>query len=510
MPHPAPEPIAPGVWRFQESCNVYVVQRQERAIAIDFGLGEWLEALPDLGVKHLDHVFLTHHHADQCRGLRKQASWPFAIHAPTGEDRFLDPENAKRRLSDDEYFMMGCPPSYSVLEGGVPGIRYDAVLGGAWCGDLFWGTERVRFLLTPGHGPNAASVIVDRDGKQIVFCGDAAYAGGTIWEPYHLEWDHYTGTGALAAWEGVNRLIGVGIDLLCPAHGPVKSDSPRTELKLLADRLLAFYRVKGAISPGEPDRYVEPLEILACGARRVLPSLYQFGANGYLLRSSGGEGLIVDPFLPDMPALEQLLHELGDVTPTAAVASHYHADHSDGIPYLRERYGTKGWLHPWVAKPLRDVRAARAPWEPPEPILADALWPERGTWSWNEYDFCVAPWPGQTWWHCVFMADVDGQQVAFGGDSFQPASRWYGSGGFCAYNRSRFREGYVPSAELILSWSPDIIADGHGTYYHFSPNKFHKIIEWAALAENAVAALCPTGKLEYDYYQWPIDGKDTP
>jgi glyoxylase-like metal-dependent hydrolase (beta-lactamase superfamily II) len=242
-------------------------------------------------------------------------------------------------------------------------------------------------LLTPGHGPNAASVIADRGGKQIVFCGDAIYAGGTLWEPYHLEWDHYTGTGALAAWEGIHRLLGAGVDLLCPAHGPLIEERPREMLQLLADRLLAFYRAKGAISPGESDRYVEPLEILPCGTRRVLPDVYQFGGNGYLLRSSAGEALIVDPFLGDMPALERLLPELEDVVPTAAVSSHYHADHSDGIPYLRERYGTRSWLHPWVAGPLQDVRATHAPWQPTESFVPDALWPEDGAWQWNEYGF---------------------------------------------------------------------------------------------------------------------------
>ena len=110
-----------------------------------------------------------------------------------------------------------------------------------------------------------------------------------------------------------------------------------------------------------------------------------------------------------MPSLERLLPELKDVVLTAAVSSHYHADHSDGIPYLRERYGTKSWLHPWVAGPLQDVWATHAPWQPTESFVPDALWPETGTWHWNEYEFRVAPWPGQTWWHCLFMTEVNGQ-----------------------------------------------------------------------------------------------------
>ena len=223
-----------------------------------------------------------------------------------------------------------------------------------------------------------------------------------------------------------------------------------------------------------------------------------------MLRSCTNEGLIVDPYSGDIEAMERLLVELREVKPTAAVSSHYHADHSDGIPYLQKRYNTRAWLHPWVAYPLQSVRSIRAPWQPIEPIVPDAIWPEEGTWEWNEYLFQVAPWPGQTWWHCTFMAEVDGQRVTFGGDSFQPASRWQGTGGFCAYNRSRFREGYIPSAELMLSWKPDIVACGHGTFYRYRATKFQKIIEWAKMAEKATTALCPAGDLETDYYHWSL------
>jgi glyoxylase-like metal-dependent hydrolase (beta-lactamase superfamily II) len=488
-----PEQLLPDLWRFEDTCNVYVVKRGQRAIAIDFGSGRWMAQLPALGISGLDHVFLTHHHADQCAGLQAQATWPFTIHAPAGEEKFLDPAQLARGSFEIQW--KGCPNSYAALPGGVPNARYDM----AGFTDLFWGDQRIRFVHTPGHGPNACSIILDHAGKQVVFCGDAAHAGATLWHPYHLEWDHWTGQGALAAWEGLVRLHGIGVDLLCPSHGPVVADKPRAILKELSDRVMAFYLAKGQISPGENDDYLTPTA-LACGAWRVLPSLYQFGTNGYLLRSSSGEGLVVDPQLPDMPALQALLDELGDVRVTACAVSHYHFDHCDGVPYLQSHYGAKAYLHPWVAEPLRDVSNMDVPWLPKGPILADELWPEDGTWRWHEYEFRVAPWPGQTRWHCVFMAKIDGQKVALGGDSFQPTSRWNGTGGFCAYNGSRFEEGFAASAQLLIDWKPDVVACGHATYYRFHASKFRKIIRWAKSAQRATAALCPSGELEQDYY----------
>ena len=82
---------------------------------------------------------------------------------------------------------------------------------------LFWGLERIRFMATPGHGQHACSVILDSGEQQIVFCGDAVYAGGKLWHVYNLEWDHWTGTGTLQAWRGIKQLNDIGLDVLCPA-----------------------------------------------------------------------------------------------------------------------------------------------------------------------------------------------------------------------------------------------------------------------------------------------------
>jgi glyoxylase-like metal-dependent hydrolase (beta-lactamase superfamily II) len=266
----------------------------------------------------------------------------------------------------------------------------------------------------------------------------------------------------------------------------------------LSERLLQFYRQKGQISPGEPDRNIKG-DKLACGAWRYLPNLYQFGTNGYLLVSEKGEALVVDPTSGDMKVLDALCKEL-NVIPTAMTVSHYHFDHCDAIPELREKYGAKAWLHPYIAEAWEDPEHTILPWLLKKRLHPYELWPENGEWKWNEYPFKIAPWPGQTWWHCVFMTDIDGEKVMFAGDSFQPSAIWNGTGGFCAYNNSRFLDGYVPSAQLALDWRPDIMAAGHANCYHFSPKKFLKIQRWARDTHDAVLALCPSGDLGQDYY----------
>ena len=493
--------LLPDLVKFESGCSVYVLRDGERAIAVDLGDGRWLAELPRLGIRHLDHVYLTHHHEDQCTAPADwravDAARDTVVHAPVGEEAFLDPDNARALCAPGAHLDTGCPASYSVPPDGIPGVRYDM----AGFTDHFWGSRRVRFLHTPGHSRAACSVLLDVDGRQVLCIGDAGYAGGRLWQPWHLEWDHWTGTGALAAWEGIERLRGVAADLVCPSHGPaVRGTRAAAALfSSLSERLLAFYAAKGSMTGPYRDAYVAPSRTEPSW-RRYSDSLFQFGMNGYLLCSRSGETLAIDPAASDLPHLETLLSATGLARPSWCAVTHYHGDHCDGVPSLR-RAGARLVLHPWVAEPLADVRAVRAPWLPREDLRPDETWPETGTWRWHEYTFRVAPFPGQTLWSCVFAARIDGRQVAFTGDTFQPASRWNGTGGFSAYNRSLFGGGFARSARLLLDWSPDWLAAGHGTVCRFEAARFRAVIRWSRKAERAVRDLCPSGTLA-DYYAW--------
>lgn len=488
--------VMPGLWCFRDTCNVYVFNFAGRGLAIDFGSGRWLKQLPAIGVTKLEHVFLTHHHADQCCGLLKRGQWPFVIHAPAGEDQYLAPAKLREYYRQSARRKYIYPfPSRPGLTRGIPGITYDIRPNT----ELTLFGHCFRFVLAPGHGLNACTIIVEHAGKQVAFCGDAAYAGGKIWEPYRLEWDHWTGTGALAAWEGVTRLANIGLDLLCPSHGPAISARPRRVLDRLAARLLDFYRAKGSICAGEKDHFVIGTPTRS-GATRILPHLYGIH-NTYLLVSDAGKGLVVDPTIAELPRLEALLKELGGVRLETAIVSHCHVDHCDGIPRLQRKYGVKALVHPRVAERISAEKNSMVPFVTRMPIHPDRLLPATGKWQWHEYLFEVAPWPGQTWWHAVYMTEIDEKKILFGGDSFQAASRWNGTGGFCAYNNSRFREGFIRSAELVLKWRPDILANGHGCVFYFTRSRFNRIIRWAGFAEKALRAITPSGNLARHYYQ---------
>jgi len=496
---PACRKLMDDLFWFEDSCSVFVLKRGDKGLAIDFGTGAWLEQLPKLGIKKLDRVLLTHHHADQCVGLQGMPRRGFAVHAPWGDEPLLTPAGVRRFWKGGA----GNPPPL-VLDKGIRGVKFSILPRS----DMHWGPVRIRFLLTPGHGQNAYSAVVNWGGKQIVFCGDAVHDGATIHRPYSLEWYHVRGDATLEAYKGVRRLSEIGIDLLCPSHGPMIDRRPVSVLRQLARKLLRWWELQGSNCVGHRDDYW-PATPFCKDAAKLLPHLYYlhtFPFNTAVLMSDAGEALVVDPELIGMEAFRRLHKKLGKPPVTAAITSHCHMDHNDAMPLLQKRYGTRACLHPWIAEVVADTMKYDLPGRngPAVDIQADELLPEDGTWQWNEYTFRVAPFPGQTWWHAAYMTAIDGVQVLFGGDSFQPVCQSGGNGGACSYFGSRYREGFIPSAQLVLDWVPDLLVNGHGAFFKFQPVQFRKIQKWALATEQAVRDLCPSGDLDTDYHIHPL------
>ncbi|MDA0747432.1 MAG: MBL fold metallo-hydrolase [bacterium] len=497
--------LLPDLYLYKDTCNVYLLKSGDEAVVFDFGSGTWMESLPEIGVQSIRHVFLTHPHRDQCAGLATRTEWPFDVHASTQDLRFYRPDTLAGFWKT--YQSAGCPANYAAPRLPLPFVKGNV----ADAQEISWANTRICAIPTPGHTRGALTYIVAWNGKSLAFCGDAIHHGGTIHQPYHLEWDHWTGEGALAAWHGLERLGYCRIDRLCPSHGPVVQTSTIACIRRAQKHLMAFIRAKGSVCPGEIDRWVST-EPLVCGAQRVLPNLYHFGANSFLLVGDNAEGLVIDPTLSDIESIGALIKETGVQKLTAATATHYHRDHSDGLNWLRDHYGTAIWLHPWVAEPIKDRNQIDVPWLPSESIQSDRTLPETGVFRWNQYRFNIRPFPGQTWWHCAFDTTIAGVHVLFSGDNFQPPSRWNGTGGFCAYNGARFTEGFARSAQTALDIAPDLIANGHGCIYRFHAGHYLRILRWSAQSENAVRNLCPADSSDYDCrtYSWSPFLTETP
>src|SRR5919206_2374677 len=98
------EAVAPGVLCFRDTCNVYVLRSEREAVLVDFGDGDVLDHLDELGVERVTDVLLTHHHRDQLGGLRRAAEGGIRIWAPPGEVELVaavDRRWQRRQIAND-------------------------------------------------------------------------------------------------------------------------------------------------------------------------------------------------------------------------------------------------------------------------------------------------------------------------------------------------------------------------------------------------------------------------
>ncbi len=380
------QPVGYGILQFADGVNSYLVPSGPgRAIVIDPGRGAWWTKLAEIGIESVEAIIVTHLHRDTICGLYRQG--PLAeqyrgeIWVPAADASFT--REGELEAFWQKYQSSGCPANYLAprrsLSQSVRTIGADS--------EARFGEVRLSAVATPGHSRGALSYLIRRDQRQVAFCGDAAHAGGTLCELYHLEWDHWTPEGALQAWYGLERLRGNRIDRLFPGHGPVVKRQPRQMLSRLQQKLLRFVSAKTAIAENEPSRWLDT-ESIAAGVNRITPNLYAFGGNGYLLASEDGHALIFDPQHADIPALERLLEQTC-LAPEIVTASHYHIDHVDGLGDVTQRFSAASWLHPWVAEPLQDRDRYDVPWLPKDSIVPDRLLPEEGRFRWREYDIGV-------------------------------------------------------------------------------------------------------------------------
>ncbi|GAC1438258.1 MAG: MBL fold metallo-hydrolase [Chloroflexota bacterium] len=206
-------------------CHVY---------ALDCGAGEW--ALIDTGAgrdvesilavlrgdgidpDRVSTIVLTHQHADHAGGaaglraaLGEQPVVLASAHAAglvrRGDEEALSlPAARAAGIYPPDYSFRACPVEGS-LAAGTP---------------LRVGATTLRVLDTPGHCRGHVSLLVERDGRSILFGGDAVFAGGQILLqniPDCSIWDYS---------RSIESLAGLDVDVLLPGHlAPVLSQGGR-------------------------------------------------------------------------------------------------------------------------------------------------------------------------------------------------------------------------------------------------------------------------------------------
>src|SRR5215207_5322492 len=215
---------------FRDTCNVYVLCSGNEALLVDFGSGDVLDHLADLGVDRVTDVLMTHHHRDQGQGLARATQAGIHIWVPhTEQDLFhsVDSHWQVREIYDnynvrqDRFSLLEPVPVAGTLQ------DYETRL---------FGKYSITVIPTPGHTTGSISLLVELNGQRILFGGDLIYAPGKVISLSATQWTYNGAEGVAAGVASLLDLQDRQIDLLLPAHGaPI--DDPQSAISLLVERL---------------------------------------------------------------------------------------------------------------------------------------------------------------------------------------------------------------------------------------------------------------------------------
>ena len=461
LPHV--QAVAPGIHRFSDTCNVYVLVSGADAVLVDVGSGDVLDELGALGVERVTDVVVTHHHRDGVQGLARVAAAGAQIWVPPVERHLI--EDASRhwqeRALENDYDLR--QDLFSLLDS-VP-VAGDA----AEYRTRPYGAFELYALPTPGHTAGSLTYLLEHEGRRLAFCGDLVYGDGRLWSLAATQWSYSGAEGLAATHVSCAVLAARGPDLLLPAHGPVVED-PAGSLAAVRERVGELFRLRLEQPWDLDDMVAQPWAPITPHFLRNRASF----ANSYALVSESGAALVID-FGYDVttglvPAtrrearrallwpLDALRRDHGVERIEAAIPTHYHDDHVAGLELLRDVEGAEVWAPENVAPILLEPGRYDLPCLWFEPIWVDRVLTLGEPLRWHEYELKLHPLPGHTLYAVAIEVEVDGKRILATGDQQ--------SGGERPILNYQYRNGFriddfAASAELYRSVRPDVIVSGH-------------------------------------------------
>jgi hydroxyacylglutathione hydrolase len=193
--------------------NVYLLSGSEELALVDAGAGlgeeRILENVRSLGYEpgQIQHIFLTHAHADHAGGAASLA-------AKLGARVYLSElEREALENADEEALglLIARRNGYYPEDYRLRACKVDVALRGderLRCGDL-----ELVVIPTPGHSVGSVCFLVDTEEGVALFAGDTVFEGGRI------SLIVAPGSDLLAMQESVASLRGLDVTSLLPGHG---------------------------------------------------------------------------------------------------------------------------------------------------------------------------------------------------------------------------------------------------------------------------------------------------
>ncbi len=476
--------LSEHLYRFRDSCNVYLLADGDRGLLIDAGSGAVLDHLNDAGVKQVEWVLHTHHHRDQCWGTPQLRGHGARVAVPEYERYLFDQAELfwQTRRTYDNYNDRN---TFFAIDRNIP---VDAVLEDY---EAFrWRDHEFFVLPAKGHTLGSSALLAKIDGRLVAFTGDLIGAGGKLYQLHAMEYTYASMEGVVFTLQSIRALRKHAPVACLPSHGEavedVAGDIERLERRLMdCVRLGRSMRVAGRVSLPETMFLPEPRFIPL--SRHLLWSGEWTCSNFYVILSDSGKAMFVDyghGFWPHMHIwadhdgletmrfvehhLDELRDSYGVTEFDLVVPTHIHDDHTCGIPFLQRHHGTRCWALEEVAQVLADPAAwASTPCTFPKPIRIDQRLRDGDSFRWEEYEFQIYHAPGQTEYHSVYCGMIDGRKVAFTGDNYFVDDRVVGGRSEPQpYQTTVLRNSFQLAmhrrcAEVMRNIAPDLICPGH-------------------------------------------------
>jgi glyoxylase-like metal-dependent hydrolase (beta-lactamase superfamily II) len=476
--------ISPSLYVFEDSCNVYVLKSGDKALLIDFGTGDILNAVADIGVTRVDRVLITHHHRDQVQGLVDLGDYSFQVVAPAGESKFLEDVEAFWR-DVRIYVNYNLRSHWNTLR---KSIRVDQKVQG---GDrVSWEGIDLRVLDTPGATDHSISYSAEIDGRQMVFSGDLIAGKGKVHNWYDLHWDYYGFTQGIDASESSFRSVQAeNPDLLLPSHGsPIEDPSGA-----MAENSRLYATLREMLVPNELHRTIGEM-------RQILPHLVHLGGSqgkglggltSYAILSDSGKALLYDYGYAELEQVEELKDRFGIDNIDVVTFSHYHDDHLIRAYDLYRENRTEIWVLDKMADVLENPDRYRLPCLVPFPIKPDRVVRDGERVDWEEYTLEFFHQPGQTEFHQGLVTVIDGKKVMFTGDNtwkkIHPDKTR--NGPVVPQNVYFLDGGFITCAQKMLEYRPDIVCPAHTEEYRPTVEDLEEFLDWAYRLRDVMTGL---------------------
>ncbi len=489
--------LSENLFRFVDTCNVYVLRDGREAVVVDFGAGDVLDALSEIGVERVSDVLMTHHHRDQAQGLPRAVEAGARIWVPGAEvELFTAVEHhwQSRNLwnnynvREDRFTIAESIP----VAGTLPEYR-----------TTWFGGRPFIVVPLPGHTVGSVGFLTRIDGRRLAFTGDLLAAPGKLWSLAATQWSYAGAEGLAATTLSLLDVQDRRPDVLLPSHGQVMNDVDAA-INLLVGRLKKLLALRG--------EHLDVIERRNRPSDHVLPHrLYNRTAHSmtYVLLSDSGKALLIDygydqyygipagsdrasrrPWLYTMPVLRKMygVSKIDVVIPT-----HYHDDHVAGFNLLREVEGTQVWAGANCADVLADPSYHDLPCLWYEPVQVDRIIPLGQPFRWEEHELTLHPLPGHTLHAVAVEATVDGTRVLATGDQ-------HGEDGWLNYvYQNRFRIGdYRTTGELYLRLKPELLLTGHWGPVRVGDGFLEDLLERGAQLERLHKDLLPLESTDFD------------